>query len=207
MKCAWYQRWLTASADDELTGWRDAMLRRHLAGCARCAAELAELRQIRELVAGQKAHYVGKLDDQFFWQRLRARLQTPQQAESEPDGELVMAYSSRQKKEQREPSGVVLGGLLPTRWLAWGTLAVALLAAALIGVCVTRALQDRQFSFDVPLLPPPGQGSVQFTEVKSTEGTQASVVKFDKPDVDIVVIRIDGLPHMGKELKPATGEL
>ena len=205
MKCAWYQRWLTVSADDELTGWRDALLRRHLAGCVRCTAELAELRRVRELVAGQKAQYVAKLDDQFFWQRLRAQLQSPPQPEL--DGELVMAYSCRQKKELSEPAVAACWGLFPARWLAWGAVAAALLVAALIGVCVTRALQDRQFSFDVPLLPPPGQGSVQFTEVKSTEGTQASVVKFDKPDVDIVVIRIDGLPHMGKELKPATGEL
>lgn len=208
MKCAWYQRWLTASADEELAGWRAALLRRHLAGCTRCAAELAELRRIRELVAGQKAHYVGKLDDTFFWQQLRARLQTPQQPEPEPDGELVMAYSCRQKKEPCEPAGgVAFWGVFPTHCLAWSALAVALLVAALIGVLGARAFQERQLVCDLPLVPPSGQSCVQVTEIKSTEGTRASVVKFDQPDVDIVVIKIDGLPPMGKELKPASGEL
>lgn len=208
MKCVWYQRWLTASADDELIGWRAVLLRRHLAGCTRCAAELAELRRVRELVAGQKAHYVGKLDDTFFWPQLRARLQTPQQPEPEPAGDLVMAYSCRQKKEPCEPAGgVAFSGVFPTHWLAWSALAAALLVAALIGVLGTRALQDRSVVCDMPLLPPSGKSYVQFTEVKSTGGTRASVVKFDKPDVDIVVIKIDGLPPMGKELKPVSGEL
>ncbi|MFA6560788.1 MAG: zf-HC2 domain-containing protein [Verrucomicrobiia bacterium] len=207
MKCAWYQRWLTASADDELIGWRDALLRRHLAGCVRCTAELAELRRVRELVAGQKAHYVANLDDQFFWQRLRSQLQTPPQPEPGPDGELVMAYSYRQKKELREPSGVAFWGLFPTRWLAWGAVVVALVAATLIGVHLTRAPQDSSLGAHVPLLPPPGQGSVHFTEVKSTKDTWASVVKFDQPDMNIAVIWVDGMPYMGKDLKHPSDEL
>lgn len=200
MNCAWYQQWLTASADDELTGWRDALLRRHLAGCSRCNAELADLRRIRELVAEQKSLYVGNLDDQFFWTRLRAQLRAPQQAEPEPDGELVMAYSSRRKQESSEPAGVVFWGMFPTRWLAWGSLAVGVLVAVLVGIHLTRTAQDIPLAFDVPLLPPPGESQVHFSEVQSAKGTWASVVKFDQPDVDIAVIWVDGMPYMGKNL-------
>lgn len=205
MKCAWYQRWLIASADDELSGWRDALLRRHLAGCVRCATELVELRRVRELVAGQKTHYVAELDDQFFWQRLRPQLETPPQAES--DGELVMAYSCRQKKELREPAGVAFFGVFSARRLAWGAVVVGLLVVTLIGIHLTRTPKTNQLAVDIPLLPPPGQSCVHFTEVESTKGTWASVVKFDKPDVDIAVIWVDGLPDMGKDLKPANDEL
>jgi anti-sigma factor RsiW len=207
MKCAWYQRWLMASADDELTGWREALLRRHLAGCARCTAELAELRQIRELVAGEKEHYVSKLDDQYFWTRLRAQLQAPQEPEAEPEGAMVMAYSSRQKKGPEEPAGVAFWGVFPARWLAWSALAVALVAVALIGVHLTRAPQNGLLADHVPLLPPPGESQVHFSDVKSGKGTWASVVKFDQPDVDIAVIWVDGMPYLGKDLKHPDDEM
>ncbi|MCX6907167.1 MAG: zf-HC2 domain-containing protein [Verrucomicrobia bacterium] len=207
MNCAWYERWLTASADDELTGWRDGLLRRHLAGCTRCALELAELRRVRELVAGQKAHYVANLDDQFFWQRLRTQLQTAPQPEPEPEGELVMAYSSHQKGEPREPAGVAFWGLFPTRWLAWGVVAVALVAVTLISVHLTRAPQNGLLVDHVPLLPPPGQSQVHFTEVKSAKGLWAGVMKFDEPDTAIPVIWVDGMPYMGKELNHPSNEL
>lgn len=189
MKCAWYQRWLTRSADDELTGWRDALLRRHLAGCGRCVADLKELRQIRELVAGQKAHYAGKLDDSLFWQQLRARLQKPRQPE-----DMI-------EVEADELAGIAFFGLFPARRLAWSAVAVALLVAALVGVQVLRVPQDGGLAFEVPLLPPVGEGRVHFTEVKSTKGMWASVVKFDKPDTDIAVIWVDGMPYMGRDLK------
>jgi hypothetical protein len=189
MNCAWYQRWLLASVDDELTGWRDFLLRRHLAGCARCNAESAELRRVRELVAEQKVRYVAPLDDRLFWQQLRPRLQSP----PFPDA---------------EPRGVAFFGLFPARQLAFAAVAVALLVAVLIGVRSIRVGSDSlQLAAEAPLLPPPGGGKVEFSDLKHTKGISASVVRFNKPDVDIAVIWVDGLPHLGKNLNLASEEL
>ena len=186
------------AADDELAGWRDALLRRHLSMCAGCSIQLAELRRIRHLVAGQKAHYVAHLDDQNFWQRLRPLLQSPgtqsqqPQPEMEPDGELVMAYSRRQPAEQRVSSKTASFGWFPMRRLACG-MAAATVVAIVAVVCVISAIQSNQVALDIPLLPPPGQNRVDFAEVSSAKDTWASVVKFDKPDTDIAVIWVDGL--------------
>ena len=199
MTCEWYQRWLIASADDELVGWRDALLRRHISMCAQCSIELAELRRVRELVAGQKAHYIANLDDQDFWQQLRPHLQMPETQPTpqlEPDGELVMAYSHRQPKNLREPVGKSFFGLFSMHWMAWGAVAAVLVVTTLTGVQVLRSSRHDQVAIDIPLLPPPGQNRVDFTEVKSTKDIWASVVKFDKPDTDIAVIWVDGLPDM-----------
>ena len=167
--------------------------------CAQCALDLAELRRVRELVADEKAHYVANLDDQDFWQRLRPHLQTPETQQSpqlKPDGELVMAYSHRQTKDLREPAGKGFFGLFSMHWLAWGAIAAVLLVTTLSGVQVLRSSRHDQAALDIPLLPPPGQNRVDFTEVKSTKDVWASVVKFDKPDTDIAVIWVDGLPDL-----------
>lgn len=196
MNCAWYERWLTASADDELAGWRAALLRRHLAGCPRCTAEITQLRRVRELVASQKERYVAQLDDRLFWQQLRGRLQTP-----------PTASAFQQEDEPQEPAGVAFFGMFPASRLAWSAVAVALFAATLLGLHLVRAPQGDQLALDIPLLPPPGQGRVHFTEVKSTKGLWAGVMKFDESDAAIPVIWVDGMPYMGKELKHPSNEL
>jgi hypothetical protein len=94
MKCEWYQRWVMRCADDELAGWRLAWLRHHLGRCERCAGQLAQLRRMRELIAGQKERYAATMDDALFWQRLRANLQPAPPAPLAPD--MVMAFSQRQ---------------------------------------------------------------------------------------------------------------
>ncbi len=167
--------------------------------CAQCSIELSELRRVRELVAGEKAHYIANLDDQDFWQRLRPHLKTPETQpppQLEPDGELVMAYSHRQTKELRAPAGKGFFGLFSMHWMAWGAVAAVLLLAILSGVRVAYSPRHDQAALDIPLLPPPGQNCVDFTEVKSTKDIWASIVKFDKPDTDIAVIWVDGLPDL-----------
>lgn len=199
MKCEWYQRWLTASADDELAGWRAALLRRHLSMCADCSVQLAGLRRLRQLVASQKDRYVAGLDDRNFWEQLLPQLQVrplqhPQpQPGFDPDGELVMAYSShRPVKEPRPSSENASFGRFPMRGLIW-IVAAATVVALVAGFCVIRAMQSNQVALDIPLLPPPGQNRVEFAEITSAKDTWAGVVKLDKPDTDIAVIWVDGL--------------
>jgi Putative zinc-finger len=175
MKCEWYQRWLTVSADDELTGWRAALLRRHLSLCADCTLQLAGLRRIRQFVAGQKAHYLASLDDRYFWQQLHAQLQGPQA------GNL------------RARSGVESSRPFSMHWVARAAVAAVALLVALAGVQVFRSSPNHQLAFDLPLLPPLGKNRVEFAELASVRGTSASVVKFDRPDTDIAVIWVDGL--------------
>ena len=43
MLCGWVETEITALADGERTGWRAALLRRHLASCSACAARRAEI--------------------------------------------------------------------------------------------------------------------------------------------------------------------
>lgn len=42
---------LSAYVDDRLPAWRRAVLERHLAGCTRCAVEVAQIRSLRALLA------------------------------------------------------------------------------------------------------------------------------------------------------------
>jgi len=198
MNCDFFQRWLMASADGELAGWRAAWLRSHTAGCAACAAQLAELRQLRELVASRRAEYAARQDTELFWQKLRAHLQTvPEPGNAE---ELVLAYSQRAAEgtSETEPQGVALFGRFTTRHLAWAAVGAAVIAVALIGVLLLPKTGSEQ-SAELPLLAPPGATAVSFSDTTSVPGTSADPVKFDKPDVDIHVIWVSGLPYLEKE--------
>jgi anti-sigma factor RsiW len=197
MNCGFFQRWLMASADGELAGWRAAWLRSHTAGCAACAKHLAELRQLRDLVASRKTDYAFHQDSQLFWQKLRAHLQSEPQPGN--DAELVLAYSQRTVTHtpESEPEGVALFGRFTTRQLAFAAVGVAVAAAVLIGVLLPKGGGDQVA--ELPLLAPPGAGSVSFSNIKSTADTSADPVKFDKPDVDIHVIWVSGLPYLEKE--------
>lgn len=200
MNCKWYQRWLVASADDELRGWRAALLQRHVAGCARCAAALKELHRIRDLVASQKAVYASKLDDEMFWQKLRANIQAP--PGEAPDGNLVFAYSSRRNGgtlDEGEPHGLALFGMFTTQQLAVAAVAAAVLVLAFVGFWLIWAPgRGGQLATELPLLPPPGQNQVQFNEVQHAKGVVARAVRFDEPGVDIPVIVVTGMAPMEK---------
>ena len=195
MNCEWYQRWLTASADNELAGWRNTLLQRHLSMCADCSVKLTQLKRLRELVASQKAHYVAGLDDQNFWDQLRSQLpvrpiqHAQAQPDFEPDGEMVMAYSGHRPAKDALPPARGFS----MRHLAWGAVAAGTLAAIVAGVCIFHAPQDGQIALDIPMLPPAGQNRVEFADVTSAKDTWATVVKYDKADMDIAVIWVDGL--------------
>ena len=202
MNCKWYQRWLVASADDELRGWRAALLQRHAAGCARCAADLEELHRIRDLVAGQKAAYASKLDDEMFWQKLRANMRaTPDEA---PDGNLVFAYSSHpngtaQTLDEGEPRGLTLFGMFSTQQLAVVAVAAAVLVVVFVGFWLIWAPgRGDQLAAELPFLPPPGQNHVQFNEVQHAKGVLARAIRFDEAGVDIPVIVITGMAPVEK---------
>ncbi|MCX7823959.1 MAG: zf-HC2 domain-containing protein [Verrucomicrobiae bacterium] len=202
MNCKWYQRWLVASADDELRGWRAALLARHTAKCARCAADLKELRQIRDLVAAQKAVYASKLNDEMFWQKLRANMQsTPDEA---PDGNLVFAYSSRSNGDAPSldevgPRGLTVFGIFPTQRMAVAAATAALLLVALVGFWLIWAPgRGGQLAAELPLLPPPGQNHVRFNDVQHAKNVLAREVRFDEPGVDIPVIMVTGMAPVEK---------
>ena len=197
MNCGFFQRWLMASADGELAGWRAAWLRSHTTGCAACTKNLAELRQLRDLVASRKTDYASHQDPQLFWQKLRAHLQSEPQPGN--DAEMVLAYSQRAAPHapESEPEGVALFGRFTTRQLALAAVGAAVAVAVLIGLLLPK--DDRDKVAELPLLAPPGAGSVSFTNIKSTADTSADPVKFDKPDVDIHVIWVSGLPYLEKE--------
>ncbi|MBI5394454.1 MAG: zf-HC2 domain-containing protein, partial [Verrucomicrobia bacterium] len=131
MNCGFFERWLMASADNELAGWRAAWLRSHLAGCPKCAQGLAELRRLREAIASRKQDYAATGQDApFFWQRLRAAMQSfPQEA---PHTGVVMAYSTRTRvgEPTDKPTGVALFGKFPVRRLAFAAVAAAVVVAA-----------------------------------------------------------------------------
>lgn len=186
-----------ASADGELAGWRAAWLRSHTAGCAACAKDLAELRRLRGLVASRKTAYVASQDTEMFWQKLRAHLRTA--PEPGNDAELVLAYSQRAAPHvpESEPEGVALLGRFTTRQLAFVAVGAAVIAAVVIGLLLPRTKSEE--SANLPLLAPPGATSVSFSDTKSAAETSADPVKFDKPDVDIHVIWVSGLPYLEKE--------
>ncbi|MBI5393852.1 MAG: hypothetical protein HZA91_00995, partial [Verrucomicrobia bacterium] len=52
------------------------------------------------------------------------------------------------------------------------------------------------------LLAPPGATRVSFSDTKAASDTSADPVKFDKPDVDIHVLWVSGLPYLEKENPP-----
>ena len=179
--CGWYQRWLTAYADDELAGWRAVWLHRHLAGCAHCVAELGKLRRVRHLIASQKSLFIGKLDDARFWPQLRARLQIAENT--------------------TEPRGISLVGLFPKQRLALVSVTASLLVTAMIGGWLTFAPGGGlQPAGDLPLLPPLGGGKVEFKDLKYARHIWAGEVRFSKPDVDIPVIWVNGLTVAENEL-------
>ena len=181
MMCAWYQRWLTAYADDELAGWRGVWLHRHLAGCAHCVSELGKLRRVRHLVASQKSIHLSTLDDTLFWPQLRERLQTT--------------------GDTAEPRGIPLVGWFPGRRLALVSAAASLLVVAVIGGWLTFAPGGGlRLADDLPLLPPLGGGKVEFKDLKFAKHIWAGEVRFDKPDVDIPVIWVNGLAVAENEL-------
>ena len=174
MKCPWYQRWLTAYADDELAGWRAMWLHRHLVGCEHCAEELGKLRRMRHWIASQKSACIGKLDDTLFLQKLRVRLQN-----TEPAG---------------ESRGLSLFGSFSTRRLAFAAVAVSLLVTAVIGGrLVFSPGGGMQLAGELPLLPPLGGSKVEFKDLKVAKHLWAGEVRFSKPDVDIPVIWVNGL--------------
>ena len=180
MSCRLYERWLTASADGELGGWRAALLRSHVAGCKACSQELAGLRQVRELVASRKPDYAGRQDEGMFWQRLRAGMERVDRA---PVAE-----------------GVAFFGSFPTRWLAIGAATAAVVLTLSIGIRFSGGPQPAQTA-ELPLLAPPGSARVEFSEVKTELKSWAGVVRFDEPDVDITVIWVNGLPSVEQEAK------
>jgi anti-sigma factor RsiW len=197
MNCGFFQRWLMASADGELAGWRAAWLRSHTARCAACATQLAELRRLRGLIASRKTEYAGGQDTEMFWQKLRAHLQTA--PEPGNDEELVLAYSQRAAPHapESEPEGVALFGRFTTRQLAFAAVGAAVVAAVVIGLLLPKAGSEQ--AAELPLLAPAGATAVSFSDTKSTPDTSADPVKFDKPDVDIHVIWVSGLPYLEKE--------
>lgn len=179
MKCHWYQRWITASADDELRGWRAAWLRSHVSACPHCASDLAQLRRLRELVASRKTDYMATLDNRQFWQQLRPRLTATANAE--------------------EPRGVAFFGHFPTSRLAFAAATIAILIAVIIGVRLNHdSHTSSAWAMEVPPLAPPGASKVEFSDVKSTPDIWAGVVRFDQPDVDITVIWVNGQQEIPK---------
>lgn len=197
MNCGFFQRWLMASADGELAGWRAAWLHAHTSGCAPCARQLAELRRLRDLVASRKTEYAASQDTEMFWQKLRAHLQTT--PEPGNDEELVLAYSQRAMTyaPETEPEGVALFGRFTTRQLAFAAVGAAVATAVLIGFLLPQ--RSSETVAELPLLAPPGATTVSFSDTKSAPETSADPVKFDKPDVDIHVIWVSGLPYIEKE--------
>jgi Putative zinc-finger len=181
MKCAWYQRWLTAYADDELVGWRAVWMHRHLAGCAHCVAALAKLRRVRQLVASQKPLFVGQLDDAQFWPQLRQQLQAPDTA--------------------AESGGFPLLSWFPGRRFALATVTASLVVATVVGGWLTLAPNGGwRLAGELPLLPPVGGSKVEFKDLKYAKHVWAGEVRFDKPDVDIPVIWVNGLTVAENEL-------
>ena len=190
-----------ASADGELAGWRAAWLRSHLAGCPTCAKDIAELRRLHELVGSRKADYASKQDVQMFWQRLRANLQA--RSELDTAAGLVMAYSHKtQVREQApgvssKPAGIAIFGTLTIRRLAVVGIGMVVVGAVLVSVLLPKGARDKVA--ELPALAPAGAASVSFSETKSTPDMSANPVKFDKPDVDIHVMWVSGLPYLEKE--------
>ena len=188
MMCRWYQRGLTAYADDELAGWRAVWLHRHLTGCAHCRADLGQLHRIRQWVAGQKPALLNQLDDTQFWPQLRQRLQTAGDA--------------------REIREVSLMGWFPGRRLVLVSIAASLLVTAMLAGWQTFAPDGgMRLTGDLPLLPPLGGGKVEFKDLKYAKNLWAGEVRFDKSDVDIPVIWVNGLTVAENEVEsPSTGE-
>jgi anti-sigma factor RsiW len=166
-------KWISALLDGELSGLRRFFVKRHLRGCALCAAEYRRLRHVRELLATAATKPEMGDSPAFFWSKVKREIQAR-------EGRTVAAPFPRSS---------------PLDWLgahrlAFASVAVAVVAAGLWIWMEQAGRPAPKPTVAVAALPPPRP----IVERVSTVIPNAVATTVDTKDKDVTVIWMSGLP-------------